>query len=60
MKDHIKIRLPGGNRLFVIRRMEKSRGWISPTPFDDLPFDLRHSSTLEIVLVGGPERTLLV
>jgi hypothetical protein len=47
MKDPVEVRPPGGDRLFVALRMEKSRDRISFTPLDDLPLDLCHSPAIE-------------
>ena len=60
MKDPVEVRLPGGDFLLVILRVEKSRGWVSPVLFDDLTLDLCHSSALGVVLMGGLECTPLV
>ena len=56
MKNPVEIRPPSGDHLLVILRIEKSKGWISPTLLDDLPLNLRHGSALEIGSVLGLER----
>ena len=48
IKDPVEVQFPSGNRLFVILCVEKSRGYISPALFDDLPLDLCHGSVLEM------------
>jgi len=60
MKDPVEVRLPSDDRLLVMLRMEKSRGCISPALLDDIPLDLRYSSALGIVSMGGPDRASLV
>ena len=47
MKDPIEVQPPGGDRVFIIPRVEYSGGYISFTSFDYVPPDFRHSSAVE-------------
>jgi len=47
MKDPIEVPLPSRNLIFDVRRVKESRGRIPFTPYDDLPLDLCHGSTID-------------
>ena len=47
MKNPIELLPPGGNRIFVVLRMEDSRDRVPFTLLNDLPLDLGHSSVIE-------------
>ena len=47
MKDSIEVRPPGGNRGFILLRVEHAGDSISFFRFDGGPLDLRHGSAIE-------------
>ena len=50
MKDSIEIRPPGGNRGFILLRVENARDRISFVRFGDAPLDLCHGPVVEGVV----------
>ena len=46
MKDSIEVRHPGGNRAFIVPRVENTRDSILFAQLDDTPLDLRNSPAI--------------
>ena len=49
LKDPGEVQLPGGNRVLITLRVDKSGGQVSSTLFGDLILDLRDSSAIKNV-----------
>ena len=47
MENPTEVRPPGGDRIFIVLRVEKPRGHISFALLDDLSLDLRHGPAIE-------------
>jgi hypothetical protein len=47
VEDPVEVQPPGGDRIFIILRVEKSREQIPFALLDDLPLDLRHGPAIE-------------
>ena len=47
VENPVEVQSPGGDRLFIILRVEDSRDRILFTPFDVAPLDLGHSTAIE-------------
>ena len=54
VKGPVEVQPPGGDRLFVALRMEKSTNLISFTPLDDVSLDLGHSPAIESFVSRPP------
>ena len=52
LKDPIEVLFPNSNRIFVILRVESSRGRMSFTLLDDLPLDPGQSPAIENLVIG--------
>ena len=46
MKDVVEFRFPDSNLGLVVLGLEKSGNRVAPTPFVDIPLDLRDGSTI--------------
>ena len=60
VKDPVQVQLPGGDCLFVVLRMEKSRDRIPLALFFRLSLNLSHSPVTGSSLAGDPKFTTLV
>ena len=47
MKDPLEVRPPGGNRLFVVLRVEMSGNYVPFSPLDDVPMNLSRGPAIE-------------
>jgi hypothetical protein len=54
VKDPVEVQSPGGNHVFIVLRMEKTRNWVTVALFDDTPLDLRYGPAISTLSISCP------